>query len=98
MLSPAVTRVEMRVWPAGRHGDASIERGYVIVHTQFNYPDDRYFEVFLRSDTALRRAQQNPDPSRARREKPGAAQPPGRGRGRGAGRLFRQVYLRHATK
>ena len=113
MLSPAVTRVDMRVWPAGRHGDASAERGYVIVHTHtpvdrshhiwrlivnmpagqrcksdptksaverfmetfpaviaedrwalekqqemFNYPDDGYFEVFLRPDTALRRARQ----------------------------------------
>jgi len=39
MLSPAVTRVEMRVWPAGRHGDRSVERGYIIVHT--HTPVDR---------------------------------------------------------
>jgi hypothetical protein len=113
MLSPAVTRVEMRVWPAGRHGDATVERGYIIVHTHtpvdrshhiwrliinmpagqrcksdpsksaverfmetfpaviaedrwalekqqqmFNYPDEEYFEVFLRPDAALRRARQ----------------------------------------
>jgi vanillate O-demethylase monooxygenase subunit len=113
MLSPAVTRVQMRVWPAGRHGDTSAERGYVIVHTHtpvdrghhvwrliinmpagqrsnsdraksaverfmetfpaviaedrwalekqqqmFNYPDEGYFEVFLRPDAALRRARQ----------------------------------------
>jgi vanillate O-demethylase monooxygenase subunit len=111
MLGPAVTRVEMRVWPAGRHGDDSVERGYVIIHTHtpvdrrnhfwrliinmpagqkcksdptksavarfmetfpaviaedrwalekqqqmFDYPDDGYFEVFLRPDAALRRA------------------------------------------
>jgi phenylpropionate dioxygenase-like ring-hydroxylating dioxygenase large terminal subunit len=113
LLSPAVTRVDMRVWPAGRHGDAKVERGYIIVHTHtpvdrshlvwrliinmptgqkcksdpaksaverfmetfpavvaedrwalekqqqmFNYPDDGYFEVFLRPDAALRRARQ----------------------------------------
>jgi phenylpropionate dioxygenase-like ring-hydroxylating dioxygenase large terminal subunit len=39
MLSPAVTRVEMRVWPAGRHGDPSVEHGYVIIHT--HTPVDR---------------------------------------------------------
>jgi vanillate O-demethylase monooxygenase subunit len=39
MLSPAVTRVEMQVWPAGRHGDPSVERGYVIIHT--HTPVDR---------------------------------------------------------
>lgn len=39
MLSPAVTRVEMRVWPAGRHSDPSVERGYVIIHT--HTPVDR---------------------------------------------------------
>jgi vanillate O-demethylase monooxygenase subunit len=113
MLSPAVTRVEMRVWPAGRHGDAAAERGYIIVHTHtpidrshhvwrliinmpaglkcksdptrpaverfmetfpaviaedrwalekqqqmFSYPDDGYFEIFLRPDTAIRKARQ----------------------------------------
>jgi vanillate O-demethylase monooxygenase subunit len=111
MLSPALTRVQMRVWPAGRQGDASVERGYVIIHTHtpvdrrnhvwhlivampkgqmcksdptrpalghfvetfpkviaedhwalekqqrmFDYPDDGYVEVFLKPDTALRRA------------------------------------------
>ena len=44
LLSPAVTRVEMRVWPAGRHGDASVERGYVIVHT--HTPVDRANHVW----------------------------------------------------
>ena len=39
MLSPAVTRVDMRVWPAGRHGDESAERGYIIIHT--HTPVDR---------------------------------------------------------
>ncbi len=39
MLSPAVTRVEMRVWPAGHHGDPTVERGYVIIHT--HTPIDR---------------------------------------------------------
>jgi vanillate O-demethylase monooxygenase subunit len=39
MLSPAATRVEMRVWPAGHHGDKSLERGYVIIHT--HTPVDR---------------------------------------------------------
>jgi phenylpropionate dioxygenase-like ring-hydroxylating dioxygenase large terminal subunit len=113
MLSPALTRVEMRVWPAGRHGEASVECGYVIIHTHtpvdrrnhiwrliinmpagqkcksdpsksavarfmetfpaviaedrwalekqqqmYDYPDDGYFEVFLRPDTALRKARQ----------------------------------------
>jgi vanillate O-demethylase monooxygenase subunit len=111
MLSPGLTRVQMRVWPAGRHGDPAAERGYVIVHTHtpvdrrnhvwhlivgmpkgqvclsdptkpaierfvetfpkvidedrwalekqqrmFDYPDDGYVEVFLKPDTALRRA------------------------------------------
>jgi phenylpropionate dioxygenase-like ring-hydroxylating dioxygenase large terminal subunit len=111
LLSPAVTRVEMRVWPAGREGDPDVERGYVIIHTHtpvdrcnhvwrlivnmpagqrcksdptrsavarfmetfpaviaedrwalekqqqmYEYPDDGYFEVFLRPDMALRRA------------------------------------------
>jgi phenylpropionate dioxygenase-like ring-hydroxylating dioxygenase large terminal subunit len=111
MLSPALTRVQMRVWPAGKFGDAASERGYVIIHTHtpidrrnhvwhlivsmpkglmcksdpaktaisrfvetfpsvieedrwalekqqamFDLPDDGYREVFLRPDTALRRA------------------------------------------
>src|SRR5439155_1088162 len=44
MLSPAVTRVEMRVWPAGQHGNKSAERGYVIVHT--HTPIDRRNHVW----------------------------------------------------
>jgi len=44
LLSPAVTRVEMRVWPAGHHGDASLERGYIIVHT--HTPVDRRNHVW----------------------------------------------------
>ena len=111
MLSPGVTRVQMRVWPAGRYGDPASERGYVIIHTHtpidrrnhvwhlivnmpkglmcksdpsrpaisrfvetfpkviaedrwalekqqemIDLPDDGYTEVFLRPDTALRRA------------------------------------------
>ena len=44
MLSPAVTRVDMRVWPAGRHGDTSAERGYIIVHT--HTPVDRRNHVW----------------------------------------------------
>jgi vanillate O-demethylase monooxygenase subunit len=39
LLSPAVTRVQMRVWPAGHHGDRGLERGYIIVHT--HTPVDR---------------------------------------------------------
>lgn len=38
LLSPAVTRVQMRVWPAGRHGEQSAERGYIIVHTHTGRP------------------------------------------------------------
>jgi phenylpropionate dioxygenase-like ring-hydroxylating dioxygenase large terminal subunit len=111
LLSPAVTRVAMQVWPAGRAGEPDVERGYVIIHTHtpvdrknhvwrlivsmpagprcksdpaksavarfmetfpaviaedrwaleqqqrmHEYPDDGYFEVFLRPDAALRRA------------------------------------------
>jgi vanillate O-demethylase monooxygenase subunit len=44
LLSPAVTRVEMRVWPAGHHGEAKLERGYVIVHT--HTPVDRRNHVW----------------------------------------------------
>jgi phenylpropionate dioxygenase-like ring-hydroxylating dioxygenase large terminal subunit len=44
MLSPAVTRVEMRVWPAGRLGDTAVERGYVIIHT--HTPVDRSRHVW----------------------------------------------------
>jgi len=33
MLSPTVIRAEMQVWRAGCHGDPSVERGYVIIHT-----------------------------------------------------------------
>jgi vanillate O-demethylase monooxygenase subunit len=44
MLSPAITRVEMRVWPAGGHGDKSVERGYLIVHT--HTPVDRRNHVW----------------------------------------------------
>jgi phenylpropionate dioxygenase-like ring-hydroxylating dioxygenase large terminal subunit len=44
MLSPAVTRVDMRVWPAGRHGDKDAERGYIIVHT--HTPVDRRNHVW----------------------------------------------------
>jgi vanillate O-demethylase monooxygenase subunit len=113
MLSPGLTRVEMRVWPAGKYGDPASERGYVIIHSHtpidrrshvwhliinmpkglmcksdpqrtsisrfvetfpgvieqdrwalekqqhmFDFPDDGYAEVFLRPDTALRRARQ----------------------------------------
>jgi vanillate O-demethylase monooxygenase subunit len=32
MLSPAVTKVVMRNWPAGEEGNAEQERGYVLVH------------------------------------------------------------------
>ncbi len=39
LLSPGATRVQMRVWPAGRHGDPGAERGYVIIHT--HTPVDR---------------------------------------------------------
>ncbi len=111
MQSPGVTRVQMRVWPEGKMGDAASEKGYVIIHTHtpidrrshvwhliinmpkglrcksdpgcraidrfvetfpsviaedqsalekqqkmFDYPDDGYREVFLKPDTALRRA------------------------------------------
>ncbi len=44
LMSPAVTRVEMRVWPAGRHGEPAVERGYVIVHT--HTPVDRSNHVW----------------------------------------------------
>jgi phenylpropionate dioxygenase-like ring-hydroxylating dioxygenase large terminal subunit len=44
MLSPAVTRVQMRVWPAGRYGDESRECGYIIVHT--HTPVDRRNHVW----------------------------------------------------
>ena len=98
MLSPAVTRVEMRVWPAGWHGDASIERGLVIVHTQFNYPEDGYFEVFLRSDTALRRAQQILTRLERAERNPKPPNPQAAGAAEVGDDLFRQVYLRHATK
>lgn len=111
LLSPAVTRVQMRVWPAGRQGEPEVERGYILIHTHtpvdrrnhvwrlianmptgqkcksdpqksavsrfmetfpaviaedrwalekqqrmFDYPDDGYFELFLPTDAALRRA------------------------------------------
>jgi hypothetical protein len=44
MLSPAATRVGMRIWPAGRHGDPNVERGYVIIHT--HTPIDRTNHVW----------------------------------------------------
>jgi phenylpropionate dioxygenase-like ring-hydroxylating dioxygenase large terminal subunit len=44
LLSPAVTRVEMQVWPAGRFGERSVERGYVIIHT--HTPVDRRHHVW----------------------------------------------------
>jgi vanillate O-demethylase monooxygenase subunit len=44
MLSPGVTRVQMQVWPAGHHGDASRERGYIIIHT--HTPVDRRNHVW----------------------------------------------------
>ena len=44
MLSPALTRVQMRVWPAGREGEAALERGYVIIHT--HTPVDRRNHVW----------------------------------------------------
>jgi Vanillate O-demethylase oxygenase C-terminal domain len=44
MLSPAVTRVQMRVWPAGHYGEPSLERGYVITHT--HTPVDRRNHVW----------------------------------------------------
>ena len=44
LLSPAVTRVKMQVWPAGHHGDPSLERGYVIIHT--HTPVDRSNHVW----------------------------------------------------
>lgn len=39
LVSPAATRVQMRVWPAGRLGEGAVERGYVIIHT--HTPIDR---------------------------------------------------------
>lgn len=44
LLSPGITRVEMRVWPAGKFGDAASERGYIIVHT--HTPIDRRSHVW----------------------------------------------------
>jgi vanillate O-demethylase monooxygenase subunit len=44
LISPAVTRVDMRVWPAGRYGDAGVERGYIIIHT--HTPVDRSNHVW----------------------------------------------------
>ena len=44
MVSPAMTRVEMKVWPAGKQGDAASERGYVIIHT--HTPIDRKSHVW----------------------------------------------------
>jgi phenylpropionate dioxygenase-like ring-hydroxylating dioxygenase large terminal subunit len=44
LLSPAVTRVEMRVWPAGHMDDPALERSYVIVHT--HTPIDRRNHVW----------------------------------------------------
>ncbi|MGH7094639.1 MAG: Rieske 2Fe-2S domain-containing protein, partial [Stellaceae bacterium] len=44
LLSPGVTRVQMRVWPAGRKGEAAAERGYMIIHT--HTPVDRRNHVW----------------------------------------------------
>ncbi|HEV2303308.1 MAG TPA: aromatic ring-hydroxylating dioxygenase subunit alpha [Stellaceae bacterium] len=44
MLSPAVTRVQMKVWPAGHFGEEAVERGYVIIHT--HTPVDRANHVW----------------------------------------------------
>lgn len=39
MVNPGLTRVQMRVWPDGKMGDATSERGYVILHA--HTPVDR---------------------------------------------------------
>jgi vanillate O-demethylase monooxygenase subunit len=44
MLSPGVTRVQMRVWPEGKYGDSASEKGYVIIHT--HTPVDRKNHVW----------------------------------------------------
>jgi phenylpropionate dioxygenase-like ring-hydroxylating dioxygenase large terminal subunit len=44
LLSPGATRVEMRVWPEGHHGETDLERGYVIIHT--HTPVDRGHHVW----------------------------------------------------
>lgn len=44
MLNPGLTRVQMRVWPNGKMGDATSERGYVILHA--HTPVDRRNHVW----------------------------------------------------
>jgi phenylpropionate dioxygenase-like ring-hydroxylating dioxygenase large terminal subunit len=44
LLCPGLTRVQMRVWPAGQEGDPALERGYVIIHT--HTPVDRRNHVW----------------------------------------------------
>ena len=44
LLSPGLTRVQMRVWPAGKFGDAASERGYIIIHS--HTPIDRRSHVW----------------------------------------------------
>jgi phenylpropionate dioxygenase-like ring-hydroxylating dioxygenase large terminal subunit len=63
MLSPAVTRVEMRVWPAGRYGDPEVERGYVIIHT--HTPVDRGNHVWRLIINMAAGQQCKSDPSRS---------------------------------
>ena len=44
MLNPGLTRVQMRVWPEGKMGDAASERGYIILHA--HTPVDRRNHVW----------------------------------------------------
>ncbi len=44
MVNPGLTRVQMRVWPDGKMGDAASERGYIILHA--HTPVDRRNHVW----------------------------------------------------
>lgn len=42
MMSPGVTKVTMRNWPAGEEGNDEKERGYILVHTHTPISSDRH--------------------------------------------------------
>jgi vanillate O-demethylase monooxygenase subunit len=67
MLSPAVTKVTMRNWPAGEEGNADRERGYVLVHAHTPIDARKHVWRVIVNCPAGHKSKGDPEMSTARR-------------------------------
>ena len=67
MLSPAVTKVTMRNWPAGEEGNAKKERGYVLLHTHTPISGRKHVWRVIVNCPAKHRSKGDPKMSTAQR-------------------------------